>query len=756
MPSPEDIQAFVMASGSTNASNRAIVTQSAITTSPSVQGVFSSQFLQPAFGSCVKAERLVSLDKVASNRVQIQGQRQRPQSSMTQQHQVQSQFASFQQRLCTQSNYQDSSVLHNSDNQSPPSNLHEITDYVLPQSAAANADNLCSLSFTSNIDSDASLNGGSLLDDNKADNTTSQSFYSEFPDRRGLYPYSPLASTSSLQSPHTHSLSLDSTVVSSSVSSIQSPVSDDYRRKRPRKINSSASIIDPTERQLVDTARRESGKDLNELSASITLTEQLISSKIKERASPLFGKAPTGKEIKLLESQKKHQRQVFAMVVLLRSVLPKEAAICPRNRIYNKYVNICRQYGLIPICNASFGKLVKLSFPNIKTRRLGIRGSSRYHYCGLKLIDDSESLDYVTPPSARSTPSDYHSTPLGIYQTPGSSKFSEDSGANGSFSVCFEEHLFRYFNDKVPQFQPSVDKYLMLCGDLEDKAFQEFAQVYTSFTLRVFQNLRYMKVKTLFDELANFNLQDGTLSPEALNCLQIKQEHVSYFVSRCDSDLYSCCIKLLSKTVFQNVPEAVRAQISNLDTRLLSALDKMSAPEYIKKAKREPLKRFVTLVSQLCKVISSAANLADAMIQPETRNTLLQDYSMLDIETIVNEDLVLPEEFKNRAIFLLENDCMEMFQKLSALSNGEDKPIGSIIIQTISSYLLRFPSNFRTMSPTDFLLCISSLVGSLLRQLTHQGTLTNFDVWWKANCWVSEFFNLIGGLGAFLKKNSMK
>ena len=41
-----------------------------------------------------------------------------------------------------------------------------------------------------------------------------------------------------------------------------------------------------------------------------------------------------------------------------------------------------------PLNPASFGKLVRIIFPGIQTRRLGIRGESKYHYVDLTLIDD--------------------------------------------------------------------------------------------------------------------------------------------------------------------------------------------------------------------------------------------------------------------------------------------------------------------------------------------------------------------------------
>ena len=45
---------------------------------------------------------------------------------------------------------------------------------------------------------------------------------------------------------------------------------------------------------------------------------------------------------------------------------------------------------------ASFGKLVRIIFPNIVTRRLGVRGNSKYHYVDLALVGDESRKDLST------------------------------------------------------------------------------------------------------------------------------------------------------------------------------------------------------------------------------------------------------------------------------------------------------------------------------------------------------------------------
>ena len=60
----------------------------------------------------------------------------------------------------------------------------------------------------------------------------------------------------------------------------------------------------------------------------------------------------------------------------------------PRNRVFSHYARRCGTERVPPLNPASFGKLVRIIFPGIQTRRLGQRGWSKYHYVDLALTDD--------------------------------------------------------------------------------------------------------------------------------------------------------------------------------------------------------------------------------------------------------------------------------------------------------------------------------------------------------------------------------
>ena len=77
----------------------------------------------------------------------------------------------------------------------------------------------------------------------------------------------------------------------------------------------------------------------------------------------------------------------FSFQLLYGSVIPRLTANyapypdgnVPRQGLYFSYRRVCDQYGIPHINTATLGKAIRLCFPTIKTRRLGVRGNSKYH-----------------------------------------------------------------------------------------------------------------------------------------------------------------------------------------------------------------------------------------------------------------------------------------------------------------------------------------------------------------------------------------
>ncbi|KAG8003164.1 DNA-binding protein RFX2 [Nibea albiflora] len=74
---------------------------------------------------------------------------------------------------------------------------------------------------------------------------------------------------------------------------------------------------------------------------------------------------------------------------LLDNYETAEGVSLPRCSLYNHYLRHCQEQKLDPVNAASFGKLIRSVFMGLRTRRLGTRGNSKYHYYGIRVKPDS-------------------------------------------------------------------------------------------------------------------------------------------------------------------------------------------------------------------------------------------------------------------------------------------------------------------------------------------------------------------------------
>lgn len=68
----------------------------------------------------------------------------------------------------------------------------------------------------------------------------------------------------------------------------------------------------------------------------------------------------------------------------------KSSGSVRRDRVYCCYAEKCGTERVSVLNPASFGKLVRIIFPNVQTRRLGVRGESKYHYVDLTVIEEKQ------------------------------------------------------------------------------------------------------------------------------------------------------------------------------------------------------------------------------------------------------------------------------------------------------------------------------------------------------------------------------
>ncbi|KOG97875.1 Rfx1p [Saccharomyces eubayanus] len=107
--------------------------------------------------------------------------------------------------------------------------------------------------------------------------------------------------------------------------------------------------------------------------------------------------------LQLAEQNRERERQVFALLWLMKNCKSQHDSYVPRGKIFAQYASSCSQNNLKPLSQASLGKLIRTVFPDLTTRRLGMRGQSKYHYCGLKIATSENGTAAITNNSTSSS-----------------------------------------------------------------------------------------------------------------------------------------------------------------------------------------------------------------------------------------------------------------------------------------------------------------------------------------------------------------
>ena len=70
---------------------------------------------------------------------------------------------------------------------------------------------------------------------------------------------------------------------------------------------------------------------------------------------------------------------------LIQNYETAEGVSLPRSTLYSHYQRHCAETKQEPVNAASFGKLIRSVFLGLRTRRIGTRGNSKYHYYGIRV-----------------------------------------------------------------------------------------------------------------------------------------------------------------------------------------------------------------------------------------------------------------------------------------------------------------------------------------------------------------------------------
>ena len=88
-----------------------------------------------------------------------------------------------------------------------------------------------------------------------------------------------------------------------------------------------------------------------------------------------------------------NDRAQFASYWLHQTYEYCEGISVARCALYSHYLQSCNEHSVEPVNPASFGKIIRTNFPMLKTRRLGTRGNSKYHYYGIRPRESSTDTE---------------------------------------------------------------------------------------------------------------------------------------------------------------------------------------------------------------------------------------------------------------------------------------------------------------------------------------------------------------------------
>ncbi|KAK9463242.1 RFX DNA-binding domain-containing protein [Lipomyces oligophaga] len=421
-------------------------------------------------------------------------------------------------------------------------------------------------------------------------------------------------------------------------------------------------FIEEADQELRRLADSSSGQSLEDLAQKVRIDDSKPGSATSERS-----------------------RQVFGTVWLIKTCVVSPHNAIPRNRIYARYAEICAHHKIKPLNPAAFGKLVKLLFPGIKTRRLGVRGKSKYHYCGVTIVGDSPfSIANLKEDLLQGPDDSGHE-----FEVPLDNDDSFDGLTNGELDSAAPESgidaelpqeeqeelgsipkvesiAIEDLNDRLPpdwqdgpsdSFQipllfsksvltppsvsfdavplPSIEPFIPEGSDRD--SVDTLAALNHSHISSVLESIRFMHLKQFINTISSFH---GTLTSPVRKLLG--EPLILEWIQRCDWIMYKEMIHMLAPIALQVVPPNVVAALRSLAVTLPQTFRTSfkSLPATFIDLKLRLAQTFSKLVARLLRVNDIANTAAKVLANPFERQLMLDDWvSFVDAKSLVQREV---------------------------------------------------------------------------------------------------------------------
>ncbi|KAM8793891.1 MHC class II regulatory factor RFX1 [Eudromia elegans] len=380
---------------------------------------------------------------------------------------------------------------------------------------------------------------------------------------------------------------------------------------------------------------------------------------------------------------------------LLDNYETAEGVSLPRSTLYCHYLLHCQEQKLEPVNAASFGKLIRSVFMGLRTRRLGTRGNSKYHYYGLRikasspllrLMEDQQHLAMRQQPFAQKQRLKPIQKVEGMTNGVAVAPAAAAPGA-GLADISTQVQQYQQFLDAsraladFPELEPQ-GKALPEGVSAEDlKAFQVLYREHCEAIVDVMINLQFTLVETLWKTFWRFNLSppseaapvavhaeaEKRLPKSSLVALS-KHEPVLKWTKDCDNALYQGLVEILIPDVLRPIPSALTQAIRNFAKSLESWLTNamMNIPEEMVRVKVAAASAFAQTLRRYTS-LNHLAQAARAVLQNTAQiNQMLSDLNRVDFAN-VQEQASWVCRCEDRVVQRLEQDFKVTLQQQNSL-----------------------------------------------------------------------------------------
>lgn len=503
-------------------------------------------------------------------------------------------------------------------------------------------------------------------------------------------------------------------------------------------------------------------------------------------------------------------RQIFAML-WISQVCAKGKGSVPRGRVYAHYATRCGTERITILNPASFGKLVRVLFPGLKTRRLGVRGESKYHYVNFSLIDNQGELGSPSVQPQINFPDSFSQTfnaatsqspapnvgqpalpsPTVAHHSDGQGQAGRLTlaGASTSHSLYHQPDVtdlgqLQTANSKTklrlafissadePSIAtitlPRIDDFLPPGTDPD--AAQSLTALYRSHCTSLIECIRYCKDKTFFHLYTSFQ---GTLTMPVQKLFS--DPSIAPWIEECDFMLYQRMMQIVSVLTLQVIPKQVLDALRSISERLVMHIRNayQGQPIHVIRAKEAPATIFAALIDRTLRVNLTAHAAASMLANSDNRDLMYTDWiTMVRLRKVAEcvptramDDVVkvLLEEIRDLidpVNVQWDVECLTLYGDV-AQNKGQvpqpsepAKPNEGGILDRWSAFLKSLPGRFPYATAADIVWCVQRVGTEVMRDLTMaQGS--SFGAWWVTKCWIDEWIAFLAEYGGFMtSKNS--